>query len=227
MDLATLEIYLSAILIFGVMSVLYKENPIYAIIENAMIGVNLAHLLIVGFTSINQNLIGGLTGGDWTMIIPILIGLSYLTIFSRGMAPIYRSIISTRIGSMIGIEVGMSVTVAITQITAIAEGVGTEIGNLLAIATIIICLFYFTFSRMTERVFAAPRKVARWAMFLYFAAYIATLYGTRVDAFVGWMFTFALSPAVYIIPIIAIVLAVDVFVGWKKIFGMKEVAVEA
>jgi hypothetical protein len=227
MDLNTLGVYLSAIVVFGVYSSLYKENPIYAFIEHAMIGMSLAQVLVVGWESISKNLFTPLGAGNYEMIIPILIGLSYLTIFVRRFAPFYRSVISARIGAMLGLEVGMSITVSISQIIAVAEGIATDLSNVLAILTMIFILFYFTFSRATDRWFSLPRQISRWAIFLFFAANVATLYGTRLDAFVGWMFTIALSPAVVIIPIVAVILLIDIFVGWSKILGLRKVTAEA
>jgi hypothetical protein len=225
-DLDTLSIYLTPLIVFGVYSSLYKENPVYAFIEHAMIGISLAQILVVGWGSINKNLLTPLSEGQFTLLIPIIIGLSYLSIFVRGLEPVYRSIISARIGAMLGLEVGMSITVSITQIIAVAEGVATDLSNILALITMIFILFYFTFSRATDRVFSIPRKISRWFIFLFFAANVATLYGTRLDAFVGWMFTIALSPGVVIIPIVAVIILIDVLVGWRKILGLKEVTAE-
>jgi hypothetical protein len=216
-----IQTMLYAVIIYAMFSVLYKHNPIYSFFEQVLIGVTLANLFMGNYQTIVSSILVPLGTGRTDLIIPLVLGLLYFTIFIPRLALISRTVISARVGGSLGFAVGLLMSI---QTAALVTLAGTAATNPLAILSLIIIAFtlmYFTFSRWMDERLPLIRKIATYVVIGYFAGFGATLYVTKLDIFVGWMAIIGTGSGLWVAVAAGLVVAIDALVGWKKILGLK------
>jgi hypothetical protein len=200
---------LAALVVVIVYATMYRENPFYSVLEHAMIGVMAAYPIVADWSiggAFDRNIVTPMiTEGRWELIIPILIGLGYFSVLSRRLTFIYRTLISFRIGSMLGIAIGAYLTISMLGIITLAKKVVTDPSAIVAAIVVIFVLLYYTFSQKVDTMFGIGRRLGYFIVFSFYAGFGATLFLTRLDTMVGWVYNVSRWPSI-LIPIAAFVL---------------------
>lgn len=211
---ATKGLFYAAIVvvIYGTM---YRENPFYSIVEHAMIGTAVGQAFVADWApggGFARNIIGPMLEGKVALIIPIIIGLLYFSVFSKRLAWLYRTVIAMRIGSMLGIAIGAYLTISMLGITTLARKAVTHPVSIIGALSVIFTLFYFTFSAKVDEVLGIGRRIGYWVVFIFYAGFGATLFLTRLDTMVGWVYITAQYPAILIVIAGFILVLIDAFI---------------
>ena len=112
-DLGT---WIAAIATIGIMSFVFKDNPLYRLVENVYVGVSAGHALVLGWINIRDQGIAPLTSeGQWSVIIPLVLGLFLYTRYFKDIAWLSRFPLAI----LVGIGTGL----------AIRGTIGSQIGN--------------------------------------------------------------------------------------------------
>ena len=114
------------------------------------------------------------------------------------MATFYRTVISMRIGAMLGISIGAYLTSTIYGALTLSARITSDPFTIVAIVIGLLTLFYFTFSKFVDTKFRIAREAGRWVVFAYYAGFGATLFLTRADNFAGWVYRMSSWPAILI-----------------------------
>jgi len=91
----------------AVLSFLYNDNPLYKVAEHFFVGIAAGYIVCAEFYNVFlPNLWNPLTSGtDYTLIIPLLLGLALFTRFSNSIGWISRWPMSVIIGTYAGLAV--------------------------------------------------------------------------------------------------------------------------
>jgi hypothetical protein len=77
--IATLGTLVASFFILSVLSMLWKDNPVFRIGQQAVIGAATAHYIVLNFESVYKNALKPMMGGNLLLIIPLFLGLLMYT----------------------------------------------------------------------------------------------------------------------------------------------------
>ncbi|MDQ1280296.1 MAG: hypothetical protein QG670_1559 [Thermoproteota archaeon] len=194
------------IAILWVFSVFYRENPFYDFLEYAYIGVvtgwgagaNVVAIYNTDFVPVF------VTGADPWRILVFVMGFSYFMVFAgRRFATIYRSIITMRLGAMLGTSLGTTMIVSMAAAAQLSATAARDPFAIIAVMVAVFTTLYFMFSKWTDDHFRLPRRIAYWIVFAYFAGFGVTMWMGRIEIMAGWVQRMATYPSI-IIPFVAL-----------------------
>lgn len=86
------QVWVNALVTLSVYSMLFKENQFQKIAEHIMVGMGVAHSIVVGFNNVEAMAWKPLTTrGEWWMAVPIILGLLLWTRWSKQWAYLSRA----------------------------------------------------------------------------------------------------------------------------------------
>lgn len=189
----------AVILTFGILSILWGENPVYRVCEHIFVGSTAAQAIVATYA---QTIKAGIEvemiqKGNWWEIIPIAIGLM---IYCQPF-PAVRWLSRIPMSLWIGYAAGMALTVrtamplyAQTRATMLdlfvttkagAFDAWTSINNVIFFVTFILTMLYFFFSFEKLGSYRPVLISARWVMMIAFGASFGTTVMSRVSLFLG------------------------------------------
>lgn len=186
---------LIAIFTISLLSVAFKDNPVYRFVEHLYVGLYAGYMVVINWfnygkptlvTSIGQK-------GQWQLIIPVLIGLLIYTRYFKSIAWMSRYTISF----LLGVGSGYVLTkdfksLFITQITATfkplaaANGL-TTFNNWILVTGVIGTLVYFFFTAERKGVIGVTGQYGKWIMMIAFGSAFGNTVMARVSLFLGRM----------------------------------------
>jgi len=193
------------IAIIWVFSVFYRDNPFYDWLEYAYIGVVTAWGAGANFWAINSTIVQPIiTGADpWRILVPIM-GICYFTVFlGRRFATFYRTVITMRLGAMMGTSIGTTIIVSMTAAAQMSATASYDPFAVIAVLVAVFTTLYFTFSKWTNDHFRLPRRIAYWIVFGYFAGFGVTMWVGRAEIMGGWIQRMATFPSI-IVPFVGL-----------------------
>jgi len=171
-----ITVWISAFFAISIWSILWKENPVYRIAEHTYVGFASAHTLVLYWRTFNNTAIKGISTGDLTWLIPIILGLMIIARLSRpqrwvsswpmaiiigiGMGTTARTIIRTQITNQI------SATISLAQFNT--QNTLQLTTNFVLLLSVIASLVYFFFFIQHKGVIGG---VARWGRLSLMAAF--------------------------------------------------------
>jgi len=188
-----------------VFSVFYRANPFYDFIEYMYVGVLTAWTAGANVYAIwNTDFVPILNGTDpWRILVPIL-GSLYFTVFlGRRFATFYRSVITMRLGAMLGTSIGTTIIVSIAAAAQLSATARYDPFAVIAVMSAVFTTLYFMFSKWVDDRFRLPRRIAYWVVFGYFAGFGVTMWMGRIEIMAGWVQRMATYPSI-IVPFIAL-----------------------
>ena len=134
----------------------YKDNPTFRIAQELVTAIILAHVTLTALKNIDKFAITPLTSGNTLVIIPILLGLAVFLQLTEKYKVYAQWPIALVIGSGLGVglrgaistDIGKQVAATILPLSGIPEI--EIINNLILIVTVVLTMFYFTFSQKTR-----------------------------------------------------------------------------
>ncbi len=201
---------------------LYKDNPLYSIIEGCAIGTVCAQILVMGLKSLQTTIFTPLLNGEMVALGGLLLGLAYLTVFSKNTINIYRVVIGVTFGA--GLGMGFPAILTVIWAAIVTYSNWTDYMAVLGGLTMVLSLTYAIFWKRADAVMGSRfRTLGLAAIFVYFGV------GLGGDTVRAWSVlvgeTINVVSMDFGIPIMLLVFAgilVDVFVGWNRILGLKK-----
>ncbi|HOV65932.1 MAG TPA: hypothetical protein PLR48_03160 [Bacillota bacterium] len=175
-DLGT---WIAAIATIGIMSFVFKDNPLYRIVENVYVGVSAGHALVLGWINIRDQGITPLTSeGEWSVIIPLLLGLLLYTRYFKDIAWLSRFALSILVGIGTGLAIrGTIGSQIVNQVKSTVLPLN-NINNAIIVFGTLGVLSYFYFSKEHRGVLKHVSTFGRCVMMVSFgAAFGSTVMG--------------------------------------------------
>ncbi|MCE5196314.1 MAG: hypothetical protein LLG09_04195 [Negativicutes bacterium] len=190
--------FLGAMLTLGILSILYKENPVYRICEHIFVGAASAHGIVTTFANtikpgIQVNMI---QKGQWWELLAIAIGLMIyfqpikkLTWISRIPMALW---LGYNAGYALTIRTAMplfsNITSSFKDIWVIEQGgfnFLSSLNNLIFIVALILTMVYFFFSVEMKGPMVKASQLARAFMMIAFGYSFGSTLMSRVSLFLG------------------------------------------
>lgn len=151
---------LAAIGTLALFTYLYKENPIFRFAEHCMIGLAAAHSLVMTWDNYwKPTLTKDIPGGEWYLIIPLLLGLLIYTRYFGKISWYAKIPMSLWVGYGVGYTLAYNPRPFLTQVSATFLKLNT-FDNVLFLLCAICVLAYFLFTVSHEK--AKPVKYMSW-----------------------------------------------------------------
>jgi hypothetical protein len=209
--------YFGTLCFFGIFTQMYRNNPLYRYITAIVVGLAGAQVMTTNIISINDGMVQKLIGGDYSMIVVLLLGIGYFMIFIPRLINIYRAVTIISVGLGFGLALPYSMSTA--WATAIKFGTGgfTSVFGFITLVCFLSSMTYFIFARFTEGPLRYPRALGRVVLFTYVAMMLAQMVLGDLNM-VQYVMLQTLSWGTWWVPVIMIVvIAVGHFVGWDKL----------
>ena len=225
--------YLNTFIFFAAYTILYKHNPVYRIAQSLIVGVGTGYLFVSQVEAFNRT-VATQTFVDGqlrpAMLIPWIIGIGYLAIFSQKTIGIYRimSVLTLTVGMGVALPYGPAVFWTVTKSYAenafnfVTEGLSVaSIGALVTALSYIFGISYFFFTEYASKPTETPRKLGRLVLLIYTAITIVTTALGKVNL-VQWKMLDAIQgvPATWWIPgLMFVAMLVDHFYPLKNLIS--------
>jgi hypothetical protein len=178
MDVYQLLTYWGAIQIILCWSHLYwKHNPAFKFVEALGIGLTMGNFVLLTTRSMTNNAIAQISGGDYVLIIPMVLGLLVLSQLSKTYMWLARIGVAVILGVGVGTNAyGVVGSDIMAQLRSVIRGyplyvagdiVGT-LSNILVIALFVGTIGYFVFGREQRGTWGYITKLGRWGMMICF-----------------------------------------------------------
>jgi hypothetical protein len=189
----TIEIFIAGILTLAIFSFLYRDNPVYKMAESLLIGVSIGYVLVITWTNslMDLLLVPLFDGQDWSLAIPLVLGLMMFGRFFRKTAWLSRFPIAVLIGSGAGVAIpAMLDARTIRQMSATVAPLITESGQLdfsaiVVIVGVITTLSYFYFSREHRGSLGVSARLGTYFLMLFFGTTFGYTVMSRMSTFIG------------------------------------------
>ncbi len=183
--MTTLGIWIAAIGMLAIFSLLVKENPVYRVAEHIFLGVATGNALVVGFNTLKGSAFKPLAEGKTLLIIPVILGVLLYTRYFKDIAWVSRIPMAV----LIGVGTGAAVRTTIwdnllKQISATALPLNS-FDNIVMVVGVICGLSYFFFTKEMKGGLSTVPRIGRWVMMVAFGASFGNAAMGRLTILIG------------------------------------------
>ncbi len=202
----TFGLWIAALLTLGIMSFLYKDNPIYKLCESIFIGISAGYWFVSLFwqsmyprlylnirgavsTLLHE---GRISDDRWLYLVAGILGVMMLLRLVPKIGWISRWPLSFIVGSTAGLYfITYLQSNIINQIRStiipiyVSGNLGISISNLIVFVGVFCGLVYFFFSREHKGVFGGAAKVGIWFLMITFGASFGFTVMSRMSLLIG------------------------------------------
>jgi len=188
----TITLWLSVGATLGIYSILYKENPVYRMVEHIYIGAAAGYFAYLAWSQVLKPLWWDrITSGQWFWVFALIGGSMFYFIYSQKYVWISRIIFGALLGLIAGAAFKGFAGVNIDRIHASFKpvtGVGFSdiLSNMLSalILLTVMAYFFFSFEHKTpaRRV---PANMGRWFLMFAFGAMFGSTVMARMSLLIG------------------------------------------
>lgn len=215
-----IEGLLIAVIYYGLLTSLYKDNPIYTFVEPLVVGALLGNEVAVNLTRIQTSVLGPLAAGNLILIGTVVVGVLYFFILSPRLSAGYRLVCVLSLAATFGLEQSSSWTTAYLTNMMWATSV-TDISSLLLVIGVVTTVIYFTFSRKMEAPLRHIRTVGKVFLFAFFGISVGTMWWRYTNKAIGLAMQAITPPGIYVPFLIALYIALDALGVINRITGRK------
>lgn len=157
--------------IISVLSMLWKDNPIFRIGQQAIIGATMAHYILLNFKSALNNAVLPMLGGNLLLFVPLLLGVLMYTRLKNEIAWVARYPTGVLVGIGTGVMIAGTLrgqiidqiknTVLDLTKSVVSSNTTGMINNLLIAIGVVTAISFFTFTREHKGVLGASAKIGR------------------------------------------------------------------
>lgn len=218
----TFGIWIAAFLTICIYSFLYKDNPLYKFAEHLFVGISAGYFVAITWHNImmpylieplfiGETLPDGTMDRTWWLILPMILGLLYLTRFIPQYAWLSRWPIALSIGSgaglsitalmqadimrqlqasMVSLDPNSIINQAAYEVGAadpIYLGMGGVINNILILIGLLTVISYFFFSLKHTGALGLSAKLGIWFLMVSFGASFGYTVMARISLLIGRM----------------------------------------
>ncbi|MDP2859639.1 MAG: hypothetical protein Q8P50_16935 [Bacillota bacterium] len=200
--------WIMALLTLAILSILYKENPVYRFAEHLFVGTSVGYSVMTAWFTYGKPTImkSIIAEGKWTYIFPVLIGLLIYTRYIKNIAWLSRYCI----GFIIGYGSAYVLTrdprpLVLTQAVAtfkplwVAGDLFQTFSNWVLVLGVAGTLTYFFFTSRRTGVIGAGATIGKWVMMVAFGSAFGNTVMARISLFLGRM-QFLLGKWLHVIP---------------------------
>ncbi len=185
--------YASAICIIGILSLVWKENPYYRLMERLLVGLTVGQAVAAGYGVVRDSIIIPISKGSWSLIIPLCLGLMlYLRYFKQTawLSKIPQALL-VGIGLGLGAAAGISSEV-ITQIKATIVPV-RNLSTAILVVGFLAAMSFFFFTLFTNHnsksgALAGVRQYSmtfgRYFLMVFFGAQVGNAFAGRLSTLI-------------------------------------------
>lgn len=176
----------TALLTLAIYSFLVGDNPFYKFAEHLLVGLTIGYTLVVTVQSVIwPQAISPIAGGDFSAVVPLLLGVMVMLRLIRRWAPWSRVPLALVVGAGAGVAIpAMLQARVLKQMSATIVGAGPPNGWII-LAGVVMTLSYFIFSRRHEGAWGAAAGAGRYFMMVFFGATFAYTVMSRVALLIG------------------------------------------
>ncbi len=186
---------IAGLLTLAILSFLYRDNPVYKMAEHLLIGISIGYTMVVTWSSTLMDLlfVPLFEGGQWLLVIPLVLGILMLGRFHSKTARLSRFPIAMMIGSGAGAAIpAMLYARTMTQTAAtaaplVSENWSPEWSAIVVLVGVICTLCYFYFSREHKGVFGSAARLGTWFLMVFFGTTFGYTVMSRMSTFIGRM----------------------------------------
>jgi len=184
--LSTLSPWIGVLVTIGFWSYLYKENPLFRVVEFTFIGFATAHATVMAITELKKNLVAPIVNkSNYILLVPTVLGLLLYTRYSKDLRFLERFPISIMVG--IGTGVAVRAMVRAQLLAQIQQTIqpGKPIDGLIIALLTLGSVTYFIFSseeglpKSTIPFYNGLRRIGRIAIMAAMGAAFGNLCVTR------------------------------------------------
>jgi len=184
--LSTLSPWIGVLVTIGFWSYLYKENPLFRVVEFTFIGFATAHATVMAITELKKNLVAPIVNkSNYILLVPTVLGLLLYTRYSKDLRFLERFPISIMVG--IGTGVAVRAMVRAQLLAQIQQTIqpGKPIDVLIIALLTLGSVTYFIFSseeglpKSTIPFYNGLRRIGRIAIMAAMGAAFGNLCVTR------------------------------------------------
>lgn len=175
MDLAQIQQWVVIFLTLFVYTVLYKDNPLYRLVEHIFIGAAAGYAIVLGLIPVYTKAIVPMLEGNFTYMLPVIIGFLMFGIVLKEQYWISRYPIALLIGAGTGLSLRATPKAKIlAQIQPMLSIVGKDIfstfSNIILWMAVVTPIIYFTYTREHKGTLGNIAKIGRVFMLAAFGA---------------------------------------------------------
>jgi hypothetical protein len=190
MDFGTI---IAGLLTLAILSFLYRDNPVYKFAEFLLVGVSVGYALVIAWKSAMMDLLLTplLGGGDWTLLLPLLLGLMMFGRFHSKTSFVSRIPLAVLIGSGAGAAIpAMLGPRILTQVSGSVVPLMGESGlpnwsGLIVLIGVLTTLAYFFFSREHRGPLGVASRAGTWFLMIFFGTTFGYTVMSRMSTFIG------------------------------------------
>jgi hypothetical protein len=208
-----------ALMMVAALSLVYKRNIGFVTLENAMVGAICGITVAEQWKSITQSVIPRLNAGDMLVFIPIIYGLSFLSIYSRKTRYIMRLAVIIQLA----VTIGLSLPQQYYSIYLMSLGYTkwTDINRIITSILFICAITFFIFGTKMSKPLRIPMVIGSYAIYTFCALMTSTVVFLGADNIIGIGYDMVRNPlAAATLLLIPIYIIVDRMRQGKPIFSM-------
>lgn len=193
----TLGLWIAAFLTLGILTFLYRDNPVYKTCEAIFIGSSAGYWFITLFWDnlYRKFWADGIQHGNYWLWGGVILGVMMLARLSRKIGWISRWPLSFIVGAVAGLymmlyfrsnaltQIENTVSVFVTQVNG--GDIGAIIGALIIAIGTFTGLAYFYFSKEHKGAFGVTAKVGIWFLMVTFGASFGYTVMSRMSLLIG------------------------------------------
>jgi len=215
----TVLLILSTMVTFIVMSFLYKENVLFNVVEGIAIGFAVGNTLIIMLTRSYDQIAIPLSQGNLVELIPLVFGLLMFTFFFPRWRNVYRAVLMGYILIIYGVSFGFGVLTVTEEFVAWGELLGA--GGIATVIVVVTSLLYLIYNKQLSTVTKYPGYLGYFFIVWMFGWMIGTFQDKHIIGMLQIFQAIITTEAGLAVTILAaVVLFIDILVGWRKIFRL-------
>ena len=165
--------------VFAIWSyVLWRENIVYDFAEKTFIAVSAGHSVMLGLTTLWNQDLARIATGETILIIPTILGLTYLLRLSKGYAWVSRYSTALIIGTILSMNVRTLPYNFESQLKATMLNLSNP-NNIVIVVAAATTIFYYYFRRKPGMISDTLAKIGRGFIMSYIGAAAAGTLLTR------------------------------------------------
>ena len=210
---------LRALMLVTAFSLVYKRNVGFVTLESLMVGAICGITVAEQWKSITQSALPRLARGDLNVLVPILFGLAFFSMFFRRTRYITRLLVIIQLT----VTLGLAVPQQYFNIYNIALGYTkwTDL-NRIAMSILFICaVTFFIFGKKISKPLRIPMVIGSYAIYTFCALMTSTVVFLGADNVIGIGYDMVRNPiAAATLLIIPVYIIVDRMRAGKPIFSL-------
>jgi len=183
------EVWVAAFFTLAMFSYLFKENIVFEFAEHTFIGFSAAHGFVMGYHNINEMAVDPLKEGDWSWIIPIILGLLlYTRYLPKSVSWLSRFPVAIMVSIASAAQIrGTLHAEFISQIAATSKLDIRQPNNLIFLIGVVTVSSYFLYlKRLRESsTLKVTSRVGRYFLMAAFGASLGTTVMGRYSLLIG------------------------------------------